>query len=456
MHEVATEKRDVSTVNPVELREPDRASPSSPANVEDQHWSTPLQSVLDQPPSSLPIRLAIGGLGFTTAFAAWACLGQVNEVARAQGKLIPQGEPYKVNPVDMGKVSSLMVKEGQVVRKGEVIAKLDTEIIAQEVVRLEKRLEDSETEKRQMQELLERTQIQADARVTMAKAGMRAQQVELNQARNNISTTTAMLNQLQGDASAQMQRLDRIKPLQEQGAVAVEQVFQVESAIRDRTRSIVESQGGLQKSLSDAKRIEEEVSQNKADLERVSQEAQQGIQQVRLQITEAQAKINETKVLLASARSKLSQGLLFAPVSGTVSALKIRNIGEVVQPGQTIAEIAPTGKPLVLSAMVPSRDAGFIKPGMKVQVKLDAYAYQNYGVIPGKVVSISPDSQPNEQLGQVYKVEVQLDRNYITKDHQKVMFKAGQTAAAEIVTRNRRIIDVLVDPLKQMQGELNL
>jgi HlyD family secretion protein len=71
-------------------------------------------------------------------------------------------------------------------------------------------------------------------------------------------------------------------------------------------------------------------------------------------------------------------------------------------------------------------------------------------------MSISPDSQTDPQLGQVYRARVKLDRNYVTKEGQKVFFKAGQTANAEIVTRDRRIVDVLLDPIKQIQNDVNL
>lgn len=419
-------------------------------------WSTPLQAVLDQPPSALPWRLAVGGLGFAIAFSSWAWLGRINEVAQAQGRLVPQGEPYKIHSIESGKIAQLFVKEGQTVKVGQVLAKLDTTLAETEVTRLEKRLSDSQTELRQMQGLLERSQLEAAARRIVAQSAVRVQEVELAQAQSAVETTQTMLENLRDDASEQVNRLDRLKPLQQEGAIAVEQVFQVEQAVRDRTRTIIESEGNLQKSQSEVQRLSEMIAQQDAEAKRIEQESLQQIQNIQLRITELNANINETEALLANARVKQNQGFLYAPVNGVVSNLNVSNVGEVIQAGQTIAEILPASKPLILSTIVQNQEAGLIKSGMTVQVKFDAYPYQDYGTVSGKVISISPDSQPHPQLGQVYRAQIKLDQNYVTKDRQKIFFKPGQTAIAEIVTRDRRIADVLFDPIKQLQNNINL
>lgn len=90
---------------------------------------------------------------------------------------------------------------------------------------------------------------------------------------------------------------------------------------------------------------------------------------------------------------------------------------------------------------------------MTAQVKFDAYSYQDYGIIPGKVISISTNSQTDEKLGEVYRVRIELERNYVTDNLKKISFKPGQTASADIVIRHRRIIDVLLDPVKKMRQD---
>ncbi|MBE9184952.1 HlyD family efflux transporter periplasmic adaptor subunit [Microcoleus sp. LEGE 07076] len=230
-----------------------------------------------------------------------------------------------------------------------------------------------------------------------------------------------------------------------------ERLFEVEQGLRDRTSSIGKMQGQLTEQLAEVDRLQAEAASKQAAGRQMQLEKQQKIQQLEMELNQVKSKIAETETLLAQAKNKLKQRFLYAPVSGVISALNIHNSGEVVQPGQTIAEMTPNQAPLVLEVSLPNREAGFVKTGMPVQVKFDAFPYQNYGVMPGKVVSISPDAKTDERLGVVYRVEVSMDRDSVKANNQTWKLKAGQTATAEIVIRQRSIADILLDPLKQLQ-----
>lgn len=459
---------------------PPPATPTNPGN-----WSPSLQTVLDQPPSSLPYRLILGGLAFCVAFAAWATLGKIDEVGRARGQLVPEGDVYKIHPIDSGKIAAIRVKEGQAVKAGQVLLELNTEIATAEVDRLQKTLAADRHQLEQVQSLIETTKAEGDTRAEIADASARAQEVAIAQAkaqaqaqshaiaqaRAKAETTQKLLVQLREDEKAYQKRMERFKPLAEEGAIASEQVFQAEQALRERQRSITQNIGELQQALTESKRLQAELQQARGESDRLQEglnqkqaegrttqiQSQQKLEQLQVQMTQLKAKIAQTQNLLTEAKAKLKQRFLYAPVAGTVSSLNIPNPGEVVQPAQTLAEIAPQDAPFVLSAKLPIQEAGFVKTGMPVGVKFDAYPYQDYGIVTGKVTSISPDTKPDKQLGEVYQVEVALDRGYVRGDRQTVRLKAGETGTAEIVIRRRRIIDILLDPIKQLQkGGINL
>ncbi|AOY78573.1 HlyD family efflux transporter periplasmic adaptor subunit [Moorena producens JHB] len=479
-----------------------------------ENWSTALQNLLDQPPSVLPQRLLLGGFAFCMVCGVWATFGQIDEVGKARGKLVPKGEVYKIHPIQSGKVAKIAVKEGESVTAGQVLVELDTELGATEVERLEQLINADQIKLIQMQGLIENIRQEAQTRKQIAKADIDAQQAAIAQAQTKVAalreqliqhqeakvasqdrlerlkrlkaTTQALLQQREDDAFALKERLENLKPLLASGAISKEQVFQAEhslrasqrvitqtqlqeaasnqdqiyqaqQSIRDRNSAITLTQSDLNQTLAEIQRLQAGLTQKQAEVHRTQLETKQKLQQLEIELTQLNAKIAENRNLLTSAKARLKQKFLYAPVDGVVSSLNVANIGEVFQPGQTIAEVAPQDAPLVLSASLPNQEAGFIKEGMPVQIKLDAYPYQEYGIIKGKVTSLSADAKTDQQFGSVYEVEVSLNRDYVTEDDQMIRFKAGQTAKADIIIRRRRIVDFLLDPIRQLQkGGVNL
>ena len=216
---------------------------------------------------------------------------------------------------------------------------------------------------------------------------------------------------------------------------------------------ITENQGEIVLARQEYERLQADLEQKKAERYQIELGAQQKVKQLEVEINQAKASIAETKNLIAVAEGKLKKRSLTSPVAGTILSFNVVNTGKVVQPGETVAEIAPNDSPLVLSAALPDRDAGFVEKGMTAQVKFDAYSYQDYGVIPGKVIDISANTKTDEELGSVYLVKIELERDHFLDENKKISLKPGQTATAEIVIRRQRIMDVLLDPIKKLQAD---
>lgn len=230
-----------------------------------------------------------------------------------------------------------------------------------------------------------------------------------------------------------------------------EQIFQAEQSFRDRQRLITQSQGELKQSQVEVERLNAELAQKQAEAKTIQVETQQKIQQTELEVTQLKAQITNTQNLITTAEAKLQDRYLYSPIDGVISALNVFNVGEVIQPGQTVAEITPKNAPLILTASLPNDKAGFVKTGMSVKVKFDAYPYQNYGVFEGTVRSISPDTKVDQAVGPVYKLEIVLKKDYVLQQDQKIQLKSGQTASADIIIRRRRIMDILLNPILQLQ-----
>jgi HlyD family secretion protein len=449
-------------------------------------------------------------MAFCAVFGAWAWFGTIEEVGQATGKLVPEGQTYKIQPTEVGKVNRVEVREGQAVKAGQILVELDTELAQKEVERLEQMLTAYQGEIAQKQILLERIQMEAQTSATSSMAEQLAQRSAIALAREKAATTRQLLmqqrseavayrarkarlaplastaeerlDQLHSELQAHQKRLKRLNPLLDEGAVSQdyvfqaeqslretqqritqtqmqditnvnEQLFQSEQSLRDLANNITQNQGELTSAYKEAEQLQAQMSQKQADARRIQLEAQQRIEQLELDLAQTKAKIADTQTSLLAAKTRVRNNYLKAPVDGIILSLNLQNSGEVLQAGQTVAEIAPHGVPLVLSAVLPNSKAGFVKSGMPVHVKLDAYPYQDFGVVPGKVANLSADTKSDEKLGQVFRVEVQLDKNYVIDKQGKIQFRAGQTATADIIIRRRRIADLLLDPIRQIQKD---
>ncbi|HEY9643926.1 MAG TPA: HlyD family efflux transporter periplasmic adaptor subunit [Coleofasciculaceae cyanobacterium] len=416
-----------------------------------------MQTLLDQPSSSFPKRILIGSLAFCCVFGIWAWFGQVQQVSHAQGRLIPKGQTYKVQPALPGEVTRIRVEEGQPVQAGQIIAELDNRLAEAEIDRLQQSLSALRQQLLQTHELMDRASLRAESQKAVTLAETQAQAATITEAQAKANLNRAILPQLQAKATAYEQRMARIRPLVEVGAIAQDRLFEAEQALRDQQQIITQNQGELQQMLSEADRLQAGMTEKQAAAKKSEIEMQQQQQQLQVETTQLQAKIAETETLLKAAQTRLNQLFLYAPSSGIVSSLNVHRIGEVAQAGQTLAEISPNNAPLVLSALLPDQEAGLVQKGMNVQLKFDAFPYQDYGILSGHVTAISPAAKLDERLGSVYQVEIALDKTYVTHEQRQILLKAGQTASADIVISHRRIIDVLLDPIRKLQGnELNL
>lgn len=416
-------------------------------------WSDSLQSLLEQPPAALPQYLLVAGLMFTGVMGTWAWFGTLEEVSTAQGQLVPQGEVFKVQPPISGEVIAIHAKEGDTVVQGQALARLDDRLIDQEIQRLTASLEASQDKLAQTQTLIGQTQRGLSTVQSMAMADISARQSAISQEQSAIATNERLLEQLNVDRQAQMERLNQLSGLVNQGALSRDHLFQLQQDLRDRDRSIIETQGRSEQSHATLARLESELAQTQALAQRDALDAVKQLQQLQIEATNLQASIRETQALIARSQTERGQTLLTAPVSGTVSALTVANVGEMLQPGQTLAEIAPSKAPLILSAWLPNEKAGLVAVGMPVNIKLDAFPYQDYGIVAGSVLTISPDSRPHEQMGLVYRVEIALEKTEINHEGTAVPLRAGQTATAEIVVRRRRILSLILDPIRKLQKD---
>jgi hemolysin D len=182
--------------------------------------------------------------------------------------------------------------------------------------------------------------------------------------------------------------------------------------------------------------------------------SEEQLKDLQTQIGALQTESVQTQQQITELERQLELKVVRAPVGGIVLQLPFKQPKSFVQVGQLVAQIAPTNASTVLKVQMPNQNSGFLKVGMPVKVKFDAYPFQDYGVVEGTVRWVSPDSKLVEVGGgkvEAFETEVVLGRDYIQSQGKKIALSLGQTATAEVVIRQRKAIDLILDPFKKLQ-----
>jgi hemolysin D len=188
--------------------------------------------------------------------------------------------------------------------------------------------------------------------------------------------------------------------------------------------------------------------------------SEEQLKDIQTQIVTLNSEIVQTRQQIGELERQIQQKIVRAPVDGTILQLPYKQPKSFIQTGQLVAEIAPQNASKILKVQMLSQNAGFLKIGMPVKVKFDAYPFQDYGIVTGKVVWVSPDSklvEAGNTKAEVFELDVVLDRDYIQSQGKKIVLSLGQTGTAEAIVRQRRTIDFILDPFKKLQKDgLNL
>jgi len=159
----------------------------------------------------------------------------------------------------------------------------------------------------------------------------------------------------------------------------------------------------------------------------------------------------EQDLIKAEQREKAQR--LVSPIDGTVQQLAVHTVGGVVSPAQPLMAIVPDDDVLEVEARLLNSDVGFVKPGQRVEVKLDAFPFTKYGTLPGVLQSVSADSVQDEKLGLIYPIRVKLDRNKVDVDGQPITLAPGMATTVEIKTGSRRLIEFILSPVMRLHQE---
>ncbi|AIS12183.1 hemolysin secretion protein D [Pseudomonas chlororaphis subsp. aurantiaca] len=406
-------------------------------------------------------------LGFAVLALLWACLGKIEVVAVAPGKIVPNGKTKLIQSSETAVVRAIHVSDGQAVKVGELLVELDPTAADADVRRIQSELLAARVDSARGAAMLDAiNQQQPPASLIGAIANANPEQVlsaqrwlqgQYQEYRSNLELVDAEILQRSAEiqsAQAQVASLRQTVPiatqlaedyrrLLEQQYVARHEYLEKEQARLDLLRQLsVQQASVLQSTAAQAearRRREGVVAQNRRAMLDLQQEANQ----------KAASLVQE----LAKARYQETLTSLKAPVDGTVQQLAIHTVGGVVTPAQPLMVIVPAAQPVEVEAMLENKDVGFVRAGQPVTVKVETFTFTKYGTVDGEVLSVSNDAIEDEKRGLIYSSRIRLKSDHLLVNGQRVALSPGMSITAEVKTDQRRVIDYFLSPLQQHVDE---
>ena len=388
----------------------------------------------------------------------WAFFGKLDVVITASGKLVYSDHVKVIQPLMTGKIKNILVKDGQNVKKDDVLLELDptfskTDLVKSEqelkkleldIVRIEnilKAVDNSnlikniinEWDESQQNQLLLNQLMSYQSKLGILDDSLAKVESEANSSKISIEKLEKLLPIIS-------ERVEKMKPLVEKGFVpkiqyldTEQQKIQMESDLKIeklKYESLV-----TEKSTA-VKKKEEFIYEFKTSLLNELKEIK------------SKYKITEQEVIKMNALTKTQK--LTSPIDGTIQQLAVHTIGGVVSAAEKLMVIVPKESNIQIEALILNKDIGFISVNQEAKIKFEAFPFTKYGFAKGVVTNISRDIIEHEKLGNVYKATV------LIKDLGKLAnleLISGMNVSVEIKTREQRVIDYFLSPISKYTSE---
>jgi len=389
-------------------------------------------------------------------FLLWSMLAQVDEVTRGQGKVIPSSKLQVITAADPATVSEVFVRSGQRVKKGQLLARLDSPENTSQVGQLE-------AETQSLQSRVSRLTAEgtgqtvactgsdcageralSQARESALSSKVSALQASAEQARRDVGEAAATIQSLQGSLALAQHQVQMLEPLAAKNIVP-------QTDLLDKRREVIDLQGRISAAREQQGKALAAVREAQAQASQANFEFRQSALDERSQIA---AKIAVNEQSLRGAEGKLGRTEIRSPVDGVVNDVQVTTIGAYVQPGQKIMEVVPAGEKLLVETRVKPSDIAFIKVGDKALVKVTAYDFSTYGGLEGRVVQVSADSIYDENEKQAFfTVIVETDKSFLTAAGHRLPITPGMMTDTQIITGRKSILTYLLKPVLKARSE---
>ncbi|MBP7528614.1 MAG: HlyD family type I secretion periplasmic adaptor subunit [Syntrophorhabdaceae bacterium] len=406
---------------------------------DDAHEFKPTMAEIEERPASPLGRVVFWTIVATMVFfVAWMCLGKVDVVVSARGMIIPEGDVKILQPLDTGVVSAIMCREGDFVKKDQVLVEIDPSITVPELESKQKNLKYLELEKMRLNATMGKGSFKPNDRDYDAEALRTQRELYRSSAASlekQLAAKREELRSVQEDRSHNVSLLAMARDREERMKAVADIISknEYEKAVND----VLTYGNNVQQLTHKIGQLTHEIAYINENFQATNLKEFSDRHKT---VTEIQAEIDKTTF-------RNQKQKILSPVDGYVSNLYFHTIGGVVTPAQKLMIIVPMSAPLTIKVSVLNKDIGFIRDGMGVSVKIDTFDFQKYGILNGTVRSISKHSTEDEKLGAVYEVFVTPGETTFLVEGKRVPITSGMSLTAEIKVGKRRVIEFFIYPI---------
>jgi HlyD family secretion protein len=425
-----------------------------------------------QSPSPLPRLVLYSVLVLFGVMLLWAIFGRLDIIAVAQGKLVPQSFLKVVQPADSGIVKELLVKEGDEVREGQVLIRMDTSISEAENKTLQSELALKSLQLRRIEAELSGAPLKkeaGDAPALFAKVeaqyrerrqayldGLQQEQAALRKAKEDLSSAIEIQDKLTQTLPAYRQQEDAFAKLAKDG-------YATKLMALEKSRDRIEKEQDLRAQNYNVASLKASISQSEKKIAQITSTYRSQLQNEQV---EAQGQYEKLQQDWEKQSHKHALLELRAPQDGIIKDLATHTVGSVVSPGTVLLTLVPHNDPMQAEVWVTNLDAGFVRPRQLVKLKFTAYPFQQYGMVQGEVLQVSPDASEapaakpdknnpggDNSVQGGFRTIVSLKAPYLERNGAKHQLSPGMQVSAEINLGSRTVLEYLLSPIQKTMHE---
>ena len=438
---------------------PHRAPPARPSEL------LPAVAVLDGDAApSLPRLVLWTVVALIAALGAWIALARLDVVAVADGRLVPRSQLRIVQPAEGGVLREILVTEGERVRDGQVLGRMDVRAANADSASLETELALRQLQLRRVDaelagsglallpqdrpDLHAQVEAQREARVHAYLNSLAEERAVIARAQREMQVAQEMRGKLAAALPVLIEQERAFERLASEG-------FAGKLMSRQRGRERLEAE-------QDLRAQEHRVESTRATIEqterRLSQLSANYRAQLRTERIEAERERSRLAQELEKLRHRQSLAELRAPADGVVKDLATHTAGSVLAPGAVLMTLVPEGEPLVAEVWLQNQDAGFVRAGQPAKVKLASFPFQRYGMLDGRVLRVSADATDRAEAGKpaaayAYRVLVELASQQLRAGESAHQLLPGMQLTAEIRLAERSMLEYLLSPVQKVAAE---